>query len=110
MYNNLGSRIKSKVKKLGNKIYDNRYEVLLGLGVMGALGLGNKLGAFDPSDQIIQHMNPLLDLPPIRPMSGSVDPNPIDSIPARVTYDWNPLAGNIFNPMPVMNSDQRNRN
>ena len=87
MYNNLGSKMKSKVKKLGNKIYDNRYKVLLELGLMGALGLGNKLGAFDPSDQIVQHINPLY-------------PNPIDSIP----------AGNIFNPMPVMNSVQRNRN
>jgi len=94
MYNNLGSKIKSKIKKLGNKMYDNRYNVLLGLGVMSALGLGNKLGAFDPSDQIVQHMNPL---------SGPLNADPI-------THDWNPLAGNIFNPMPVMNSVQRKRN
>jgi hypothetical protein len=91
MYNNLGSKIKSKVKKLGNKMYDNRYNVLLGLGVMSALGLGNKLGA---SDQIVQHMNPL---------SGPLDAE-------QITHDWNPLAANIFNPMPVMNSVQRKRN
>jgi hypothetical protein len=94
MYNNLGSKIKSKVKKLGNKIYDNRHKALLGLGIISALALGNKLGAFDPSDQIVQHMNPL---------SGPLDAE-------QITHDWNPLAANIFDPMPVMNSVQRKRN
>ena len=46
MINNLGSKIKTGIKKLGNKMYDNKWKILAGAGALGlgALGLGMKYG------------------------------------------------------------------
>ena len=63
MINNLGGKIKTNIRKLGNKMYDNKWKILA--GVLGtSLGLGMKYGlSSSPNDNTFVTPNILAQMP-----------------------------------------------